>query len=399
MRVGRLCRYPVKRARGNLVQPEAVIKARGSPKSDLAFETGDKMPVTIIHEARTERLEILDRSGKADEALLPKLSSEEMASLYKLMVRMRRFDEKALALQRQGRMGTWGSVRGQEACQAGLAVNLLKEDWLAPSFREHGVMISHGIPMRQIYALWRGDERGHLFPEGVNCLPVSIPVASQLLHAAGLGLGLKLRGEKSAVAIGFAGDGASSEGDFHEALNFGGVFKSRTLFFIQNNQWAISVPFHKQTAARSIAQRAPAYGMPGMQVDGNDVLAVYAATKKALDHVRAGNGPYLLECLTYRMENHTTADDASRYRLAEELAYWKERDPIDRMRAFLVSRKLWDDKKGQALLEEVSAEVEAEVKAFEAEPAAPATDIVDFMYKERPWFLEEQRALLAREAR
>jgi pyruvate dehydrogenase E1 component alpha subunit len=357
------------------------------------------MPVTIIHEAKTERLEILDRSGKADEALLPKLSSEEMANLYKLMVRMRRFDEKALTLQRQGRMGTWGSIRGQEACQAGLAVNLLKEDWLAPSFREHGVMISRGIPMRQVYAIWRGDERGHLFPEGVNCLPVSIPVASQLLHAAGLGLGLKLRGEKSAVAIGFAGDGASSEGDFHEALNFAGVFKSRTLFFIQNNQWAISLPFKKQTAAESIAQRAHGYGMPGMQVDGNDVLAVYAATKKALDHVRAGNGPYLLECLTYRMENHTTADDATRYRLADEIAYWKERDPIDRMRAFLVSKKLWNDQKEAALFEEVSAEVEAEVKALEAEPSAPATDIVDFMYKERPWFLEEQRALLAKEAR
>ncbi len=357
------------------------------------------MPVTMIQEAKTERLEILDKDGKADEALLPKLSGEEMLGLYRLMARMRRFDEKALTLQRQGRMGTWGSIRGQEACQAGLAANLLKEDWLAPSFREHGVMISRGIPMRQVYAIWRGDERGHQFPKGVHCLPVSIPVGSQLLHAAGLGLGLKLRNEKSAVAIGFAGDGASSEGDFHEALNFGGVFKSRTLFFIQNNQWAISLPFHKQTAARSIAQRAHGYGMPGMQVDGNDVLAVHVATKKALDHVRAGNGPYLLECLTYRMENHTTADDATRYRLAGELAYWKERDPIDRMRAFLVSRKLWDDKKEQALLEEVSAEVEAEVKAFEAEPPAPATDIVDFMYEKRPWFLEEQRAVLAKESR
>ncbi len=357
------------------------------------------MPVTIIHEARTERLEILDKDGKADEALLPKLSSEEMTGLYKLMARMRRFDEKALALQRQGRMGTWGSIRGQEACQAGLAVNLLKEDWLAPSFREHGVMISRGIPMRQVYAIWRGDERGHHFPEGVNCLPVSIPVASQLLHAAGLGLGLKLRGENRAVAVGFAGDGASSEGDFHEALNFGGVFKSRTLFFIQNNQWAISVPFHKQTAAKTIAQRAHGYGIPGMQVDGNDVLAVYVAAKKALEHVRSGDGPYLLECLTYRMENHTTADDATRYRLADELAYWKERDPIDRMRAFLVSSKLWDDGKERALLEEVSAEVEAEVKAFEAQPPAPTTDIVDFMYKERPWYLEEQRAVLAKESR
>ncbi len=353
------------------------------------------MPLKVVHQAVTERLEILDKDGRADEALVPALPGEELVRLHKLMLRMRRFDEKALTLQRQGRMGTWGSLRGQEACQAGLAANLRREDWLAPSFREHGVMISAGVSMHQVYAIWRGDERGHLFPAEVHCLPVSVPVGSQLLHAVGVGMGLGLRGEKSAVAVGFAGDGASSEGDFHEALNFGGVFKARTLFFIQNNQWAISVPFRKQTAAATIAQRAHGYGLPGVQVDGNDVLAVYAATRKALDHVRAGHGPYLVECLTYRMENHTTADDHTRYRKAEEVAYWRERDPVDRMRRFLAARKLWDEAREAAYLEEVAAEVEGAVALLESTPKAPPTDIVDYMYARRPWFLEEQRAEIA----
>jgi len=357
------------------------------------------MPVKIVHQAVTERLEILDTEGRVDETLMPDLTGEQLVRLHKLMLRMRKFDEKALTLQRQGRMGTWGSIRGQEACQAGLVMNLRPEDWLAPSFREHGVMISMGIPMHQVYGGWKGDERCNRFPEGVNCLPPAIPVASQLVHAAGVGMGLKMRGEKTAVAVGFGGDGASSEGDFHEGLNFAGVFGARTLFFIQNNQWAISVPFRQQTAAATIAQRASGYGFPGIQVDGNDVLAVYEASRKALEHVRSGAGPSLIECLTYRVESHTTADDHTRYRKAEEVALWKGRDPVDRMRKFLVAKKLWGEKKEAAYLEEVSAEVEAEVAVLEAMPPAPATDIVDYMYAQRPWFLEEQHRQLAEEAR
>lgn len=355
------------------------------------------MPVKVIYQAATERLEILDTEGHADEALLPKLSGDQLVQLHKLMLRMRKFDEKALTLQRQGRMGTWGSIRGQEACQAGIALALKKEDWLAPCFREHGILISFGIPMHQVYGGWKGDERCNVFPEGVNCLPPSIPVASQMLHAAGVGMGLRKRGEKVAAAVGFSGDGASSQGDWHEALNFAAVFQARTLFFVQNNQWAISVPYHRQTASQSIAQKAHAYGIPGIQVDGNDVLAVYAASQAALDHIRAGKGPYLIECLTYRVESHTTADDHTKYRSAEEVAVWKERDPVERMRKFLTAKKLWNEKKEAAYLEEVVAEVEAEVTLLEGMPPAPATDIVDYMYGTRPWFLEEQRAALAEE--
>lgn len=354
------------------------------------------MPKIPIHEAITLRLEILDKDGKVDKTLMPDLSGQQLQDLYRSMVRMRKVDEKALNMQRQGRMGTYGSIRGQEAAQAGLAAAMEPQDWTVPSFREQGIMMERGVPPHLVYAFWKGDERGSVFPEGVRCLPIAIPVASQFLHAAGMGMALKLKGE-DAVAVGFGGDGSTSEGDFHEALNFAGVFKARTVFFVQNNQWAISVPFRQQTAAQSIAQRAHGYGIEGIQVDGNDVLAVYAASREALDRARRGDGATLIEALTYRMENHTTADDATRYRPAEDLEYWRQRDPIDRMRKFLVAQKLWNDKKEQALLEECAALVETEVAALEAMPAPDPTDIVSYMFKELPYNLREQREQLARE--
>jgi pyruvate dehydrogenase E1 component alpha subunit len=357
------------------------------------------MPKKAIHEATTWRLEILDKDGKADKALLPDLAGEQMVALYTDMVKIRKYDEKALNLQRQGRIGTYGSIRGQEAAQAGLAHAIEADDWLIPSFREHGLMILRGIPAHYIYAFWKGDERGSIIPDHVNCLPTSIPVGSQLLHATGVGLALKLKGQRSA-AIGFAGDGATSEGDFHEALNFAGVFKTPTVFFIQNNQWAISVPFRQQTAADSIAQRADSYGIPGIQVDGNDVLAVYAASREALERARSGDGPTLIEALTYRMESHTTADDASRYRPDSELEYWRDRDPIDRMNKYLLSKKLWSAAQEEALQREAAALVEDEVAKLEAMPAPKPSDIFDHMYKEMPWNLREQRdALLSEVAR
>ena len=354
------------------------------------------MPRRVIHEAVTERLEILDKDGGADEQLLPDLTDQQFVKLYQDMVLIRKFDEKALNLQRQGRLGTFGSLRGQEAAQAGLALAMKAEDWLVPSFREHGLMLLRGIPGHLVYAYWNGDERGSRFPEGTRCLPCAVPVGSQLLHATGLGMALRLKGEDG-VVIGCAGDGASSQGDFHEALNFAGVFKARTVFFIQNNQWAISVPFKKQTAAASIAQRADGYGIRGMQVDGNDVLAVYAAAKDALDRTRRGEGAFLLEALTYRMESHTTADDAFKYRPKEEVEHWRERDPLERMRKFLVMRGLWDDAREGAWGEDVSSSVEKAVAELEAMPKPRPEDIFDYHYHELPWNLREQKESLLKE--
>jgi pyruvate dehydrogenase E1 component alpha subunit len=354
------------------------------------------MPVTTIYQATTERLEILDPEGEVDELLMPELGVGELIGMYTLMVRMRKFDEKALILQKQGRMGTFGSLRGQEAAQAGLAVLIEKDDWVIPSFREHGIMMHLGIPMHSIYGYWRGDERGNVFPEGIKCLPVAVPVGSQLVHATGIGLALRLQGS-SEVAVGFAGDGATSEGDFHEALNMASVYRSRTLFYIQNNQWAISVPFSRQTAAGSIAQKSHGYGMPGIQVDGNDVLAVYSAARRALDHVRGGNGPYLIEALTFRLENHTTADDWTRYRSQELVEEWRKRDPVDRMRKFLEKRGWWDAKKEASLHEEITVEVDSEVRLMESLPQPAPNELFDSMYENLPWNLVEQRQMLMQE--
>jgi pyruvate dehydrogenase E1 component alpha subunit len=353
------------------------------------------MPKKIIYKAQTELLEILDMQGKADAKLLKNIPADLFVPLYELMFRMRKFDEKALNLQRQGRIGTYGSLRGQEAAQAGITLALEKNDWVVPSFREHGVAIGLGLPMHRIYLYWKGDERGNIVPEDMRLLPASVPVGSQFQHATGLGLAMKLKKESS-VAVGFGGDGATSEGDFHEALNFAGVFKAQTLFFIQNNQWAISVPRSLQSASVSLAQKAHAYGLPGLQVDGNDVLAVYLASKTALDHIRSGKGPYLIEAVTYRMGDHTTSDDHWRYRSKEEVQYWEARDPINRMRIFLTEQKLWSDKKEENLLAETTRLVESEVEKLEAIPAPDPMDIFNHMFASMPWNLKEQQAQLKR---
>lgn len=354
------------------------------------------MPRTRIYEAVTERLEVLDVDGRVDASLMPKLSVDQVRGLYRDMVAMRAFDEKALKMQRQGRMGTWPPIRGQEAVQAGVALAMNDNDWLIPAFREHGVMVLRGVPLHLVYAYWAGDERGSAYPDGVRCFPVAVPVGSQWQHGTGVGLSLKLQGEDAAAVV-FGGDGSTSQGDFHEALNCAGVFQARTLFVIQNNQWAISVPLQRQTASATLAQKAHAYGIPGIQVDGNDVFAVYSAAREALDRIRSGGGPTLLEAVTYRLGDHTTADDASRYRDPDELREWEARDPILRLRRYLEKNDLWDAAREEALEEESHTWVDAQVEQFEAMQPQKPSDMFDYMYAEPPPILREQRAALLEE--
>ncbi len=356
------------------------------------------MPRTRVYEAVTERLEVLDTQGRVDGALMPDLDHDQMRKLYRDMALMRAFDDKALKLQRQGRMGTWPPIRGQEAVQAGVGLAMRREDWLLPAFREHGVMLLHGVPGHLIYAYWAGDERGSRFPEGVRCFPVSVPVASQWQHGTGVGLSLKLRGE-AAAAVAFGGDGSTSEGDFHEALNCAGVLKVHAVYVIQNNQWAISVPVHRQTASATLAQKAHAYGVEGIQVDGNDVFAVYAAAAGALSRARRGDGPTLIEAVTYRLGDHTTADDASRYRSDEELKAWQEKDPILRLRRYLEREGLWDEAQEQVLVEEAQKWVDSQVEALEAMPPQDPEELFTSMYADMPQNLREQAAALVREVR
>ena len=354
------------------------------------------MPRRPVYEAITERLEILDQDGCVDGELMPDLPMERLVQAYRDMVQTRLFDDKALKLQRQGRMGTWPPCKGQEAVSIGVGLVMTDDDWLIPAFREQGLQIQRGIPAHLIYAYWAGDERGAAVPEGVKALPISVPVGSQWLHGAGVGLSLKLKGDPG-VAVTFGGDGSTSEGDFHEGLNFAAVFTARSVFVIQNNQWAISVPVSQQTASATLAQKAHAYGLPGIQVDGNDVLAVYVAAKEALERARRGDGPTLIEALTYRLGDHTTADDASRYRSEDEVAVWRQRDPILRLRLFLESRQLWDDEREAALLATAAAWVEAQVEAFQAMPKQEPADVFRHMYAELPLNLREQLAALEQE--
>lgn len=345
-----------------------------------------------------ERLRILDDEGRAAPGLDPGLGAAELRTLYERMVRTRAADAKALKLQRQGRMGTWPPIRGQEAVQVGVGYAMTAADWLIPAFREHGVMLLKGVPGHLIYTFWSGDERGSCFPEGVRCFPVAVPVGSQWQHGAGVGLSLKLRGEAAAAVV-FGGDGSTSEGDFHEALNCAGVFQVPTVFVIQNNQWAISIPLHRQTASQTLAQKAHAYGIPGLQVDGNDVFAVWSAASEALERARSGGGPTLIEAVTYRIGDHTTADDASRYRSDEEVASWRARDPIVRLRRFLEARGLWDDGRESELEAQAHAWVDEQVQAFEAMPPQSPEDLFTHMYGETPPHLQEQMAALLEEVR
>ncbi len=340
-----------------------------------------------IADFKIERLEILDKDGEADEELMPNLSEDQIKEMYYFMVLSREFDDKALKLQRQGRLGTYASGLGQEASHVGTSYALNEDDWMTSAFRENASYITRGIPMVKIYQYWGGDERGNAL-EGNN-MPVSIPVGSQPLHGAGLGWGLKLQGKKAASLIYF-GDGATSEGDFHEAMNFAGTFKVNSVFVCMNNKYAISVPREKQTAAETIAQKAVAYGFKGIQVDGNDIFAVYSATQEALERARNGEGPTLIECDTYRRSDHTTADDASRYRDEEEVKKWKEKDPVDRLRKYMINNEIWDEEKEKELLEKVEDEVAKAVEEYESVEPADPTDMMKYLYADMTPQLEKQ---------
>lgn len=292
-------------------------------------------------------------------------------------------------LQRQGRFGTYAPIWGQEACQVGSAYALQKGDWVVPAFREIGATLMMGISLKSFYLYWMGNEMGSRAPEGMNVMPVSVPVGTQTLHAVGVAWAAKLRGEK-VVALVFFGDGATSKGDFHEAMNFAGVFKTPTVFFCQNNQFAISVPRSLQTASKTIAQKAIAYGCDGIQVDGNDLFAVYLATKEAVEKARSGGGPTLIEGVTYRFGPHTTADDPTKYRTEAEIEPWKPLDPFVRLRFYLGEKGMWDEEIENRLTAEAQKEIDQAVKDAEAVPSPQVEEIFQYVFAEMPHPLKEQ---------
>jgi pyruvate dehydrogenase E1 component alpha subunit len=352
-----------------------------------------ELPYTV------EQLSILDPKGQVDAELEPDLPEELLRKMYRFMLLGRRFDERMLTLQRQGKIGTFGPIKGQEASQVGAVATLGEKDWLVPSFREMAAELWRGKPLFRVLLLYGGYNEGGEIEEGRKDLPICIPVATHLPYAVGIGHALKLRGEEG-VVMAFFGDGATSEGDFHEASNFAGVFRVPIVFVCQNNQWAISVPRSRQTRSQTLAQKALAQGFPGIQVDGNDVLAVYVAAREAVERARAGEGPTLIECVTYRMEVHTTADDPSRYREEKETEEWKKKDPIDRFRTYLTKKGVLSDEGAESLEGEIKTEIQEAVDAYEKRSEERNDPLVmfDHVLEELPRYLREQREELERES-
>lgn len=335
------------------------------------------MPEKEIESISVKHISVLNETGEADSSLMPQVSDDWIKKAYGLLVLSRTFDERALNLQREGRIGTYASVLGQEASQIGSALAFTPEDWIFPSFREMAVYITLGYPMRMLYQYWSGDERGVSSPAGLNVFPVCVPVGTQIPHATGAGWAAKYKGHKIAVGCYF-GDGGSSKGDFHEGLNFAGVFGLPVVYICQNNHWAISVPRSRQTASKTIAQKAYSYGFEGVQVDGNDIFAVYKATSEAVSKAKSGGGPTLIECFTYRMSDHTTADDASRYRKPDEVEAWRPKDPLIRLSLYMRSKGLLDDAYEKSVRDTAISEVDKAVR--EAEAIAPPDPKDMFIY-------------------
>ena len=355
------------------------------------------MPLTTIGKFEVRALRILGEDGRVDRKLEPALEAASLSRLYRAMVLAREADQRMINLQRQGRIGTFPPCTGQEAASCGPALAMRESDWMVTAFRELGAMLMRGVPLERVLAVYGGLEEGNRHDESPRTLPISIPVAGQIPHATGLAFAMRATGEGDTAVVAFFGDGATSEGDFHEALNFAGVWKAPVVFICQNNGWAISLPRAQQTASSTIAQKAIAYGIEALQVDGNDALAMYAATAEALERARSGGGPTLIEAVTYRLMMHTTSDDPTKYRSDEEVEAWWNKDPIPRLRGYLEKKKLWDETHELALREDVKAEVDEAVARFESGFVVKPDLPFDHVYGTEHAAVEEQRAeLLAR---
>jgi len=360
-------------------------------------------------------VQILDEDGNV-VGDPPDLDESTLLDIYRDMKLSRHFDERAVSLQRQGRMGTYPPLSGQEGAQIASAHALAEDDWMVPSYREHGAAVVRGLPLKQTLLYWMGYEAGNDVPEDANILPVAVPIASQIPHAAGLAWSWKLQSDESAedakggdtdaagdaasgdtdtAGICYFGDGATSEGDFHEGMNFAGVYDVPMVFFCNNNQWAISVPRERQTVSETLAQKAEAYGFEGVQVDGMDPLAVYKVTQDALEKARNPGEdqlrPTMVEAVQYRFGAHTTADDPTVYRDEEEVERWKAKDPIPRLEAYLRNEGILDDETVAEIEEHVEQQVDEAIDAAEAEPRPDPEEMFEHVYAELPPGLQAQR--------
>ncbi|CAM3745324.1 pyruvate dehydrogenase (acetyl-transferring) E1 component, alpha subunit [Paenibacillus vortex V453] len=350
-----------------------------------------KVPYEVYTE-EVDTLSVLSPDGKiVNKDLLPELSDDQLKEIMYRMVFTRTWDDRAVNLGRQGRLGFYAPVSGQEATMVGSEFALEKDDFVCPGYRDMPQIVWHGLPLYQAFLYSRGHQHGGQIPEGVNVLMPQIIIGAQILHAMGIAMGYKLKKQKQ-VVITYTGDGGSSEGDFYEGLNYAGVYKLPVIFFVQNNGYAITTPFSKQTAALSIAHKAVAAGIKGVKVDGMDVLAVIKAVRDAAERGRNGEGATLIEAVTYRFRPHSLSDDASKYRTKEEEGEWNEKDPIARLAKYLEQKGLWTEEDTARVKDEAKAKVNEQIKKAEQTEKMTVPGLIDSMFEQTPKHLEEQKA-------
>jgi pyruvate dehydrogenase E1 component alpha subunit len=348
--------------------------------------------LSVVAQFEIRHSQFLNEQGRLTQALPPfAQDTDQLVDLYRWMVLMRTYDAKAIALQRTGQLGTYAPILGQEAIQAGVGSAMRSDDVFLMTYREQGVQLMRGVTMKELLLYWSGDERGSDFSGPRGDFPICITIGAQATHAAGAAYAIKLRGERRAVVCAL-GDGATSKGDFYEGMNAAGAWHLPVVFLVTNNQWAISVPRRAQTAAQTLAQKGIAAGIPSEQVDGNDLIAVREAMDRVLTQAREGGGPALIEALSYRLSDHTTADDASRYRSADEVADAWKREPILRVRTYLTSAGAWDKAREEALQKECNERVQAAVQEYTDTPMPEPSAMFEHVYAAFPAALESQRA-------
>ena len=345
-----------------------------------------------------QHLQFMDHQGELTQALPSTINHETLIKLYEAMVLTRLFDTKAINLQRTGQLGTYPSCHGQEAIGAGVGHAMQAIDVFFPYYRDHATFLLRGTPMSDILSYWGGDERGSANMENraSEDFPICVPIADQCLHAAGAAFAFQYRNQARAAVV-TIGEGGTSEGDFYEAINLAGAWKLPLVFVINNNQWAISTPISEQTACKTMAQKAIAAGIEGVQVDGNDVIAVHHVMQHALEKARSGKGPTLIEALTYRICDHTTADDARRYIPQDEYHAAFEFEPLKRLRRYLEKNNLWSEEKEKNMLTQHAVTLDAIVTKFLQRPKAEITDMFDYLYAELPKQFHFQRRELEAE--
>lgn len=352
----------------------------------------------VVAEFQIQRLQCLDPQGRLTGPV-PAFAKDdqELLKMFGAMLRARTFDTKAVNLQRTGKLGTYAPCLGQEATHVGVGAAMRPEDCSAIVYREIGTLFWRGVSMLDVLLYWGGDERGNDYAVARHDFPWCVPIATQMLHTAGAAMAFKVRREPR-VAVGYIGDGGTSEGSFYEAINLAGARQLPAVFMVVNNKWAISVPIEEQTAAETLAQKAIAAGITGVQVDGNDVIAVRDCVSTALEKARSGGGPTVIEALSYRLSDHTTADDATRYRPEAEVSEAWKIEPLIRMRKLLTERGVLDEAREQAMKAEYSREVETAVQQYLATPKQSTDAMFDYLFAKPPAHLEKQKAMARRYA-